>query len=79
MVELKILSPTAMVYNDSVDACFFPGVMGEFEVLPHHGNMISALSEGDIRIRKGQEESKIHINSGIVKIENNIVTVCVEL
>lgn len=79
MVDLKILSPASMVYNDGVDACFFPGVMGEFEVLPHHGNMISTLSEGDIRIRKGQEESKIHINSGIVKIESNIITACVEL
>lgn len=78
-MKLKIISAEAELYNAEVQAVFFPGQLGEFEVLPHHGDMIAALEKGNIRIRTEEKETKLGIKSGFVKIVKDQIKACVEI
>lgn len=61
-----------------VEAAFFPGTMGEFEVLQDHAPLISSLSAGAIRYRDGEGEHCIDIKSGFVNVRDNVILACVE-
>ncbi|MGN1226884.1 MAG: FoF1 ATP synthase subunit delta/epsilon [Candidatus Cryptobacteroides sp.] len=79
MLKLRIISAEGCLFDSEVDAVFFPSSLGEFEVLPHHADLISTLCEGEIRIRKDGAESRIAIRSGIVRIEKQVIISCVEV
>lgn len=50
-MNLKIITPEAVLYNGLADAVIVPGVEGEFEVLNNHAPIVSLLTEGTIRIK----------------------------
>ena len=61
-----------------VDCIFFPGVLGEFEVLRNHAPIISLLEEGKIRWRiKGVEDS-MEVKGGVVMVKDNDIKVCID-
>ena len=51
---------------------------GSFDVLPHHAPLITALREGVIRYRVEGQEQELSIKGGFVKVENDVLSVCVE-
>jgi F0F1-type ATP synthase epsilon subunit len=57
------------------DSVFVPGEYGEFEVLPFHAPILSALKKGRIRIN----DLFFEINGGIAKMdETNKLVLLVE-
>ena len=79
VLTVKILSPEASVFDGEADAVFLPGSYSPFEVLPGHDRMVSTLDSGDITVVvHGGEPTGIRIRTGVVKIEDNVVTACVE-
>lgn len=80
-MTLDILTPEGSIVSaESVSAVFLPGVLGEFEVLPHHAPIISALEQGHIRYRsETQGEQRIDIQSGFVTVSNDYIKACVEV
>ena len=77
-LTIRILTPEGTLHESTAVAVFLPGVVSPFEVLPNHGAIISALSAGDIRVVDGRQEQRIPIAGGVVKVENNEITVCAE-
>lgn len=77
MIKLRILSPE---WNRSleVDAVFLPGVLGEFEILPGHAPIISALSAGKVRWRIGGKEDSLEVKGGVARMDRGELSVCVE-
>lgn len=78
MIIVDILHPE---WQKSIEASavFLPGTLGEFEVLQDHAPLISGLSKGSVRWRtESGEMQSIQISGGIVKVDNNNITVCVE-
>ena len=47
---LEIITPETKVFNGEVEAVQFPGKDGLFQVLNNHAPIISALTEGQIKI-----------------------------
>ncbi|MBO4427661.1 MAG: F0F1 ATP synthase subunit epsilon [Bacteroidales bacterium] len=79
MITLRILTPSSGETHDAT-AVFLPGAMGSFEVLPGHAALISALAAGELRWREsGSDEQALAIKSGMVRVENDVVTVCCEI
>ena len=77
MISVDILSPKMSRHLD-VDCIFFPGVLGEFEVLRNHAPIISLLEEGKIRWRiKGAEDS-MEVKGGVVMVKDNDIKVCID-
>jgi len=78
-MNLEIFSPEKILYRGEATSVTLPGVLGAFTVLDHHAPIISPLVKGEISYRVKEDISHISIEKGFVELNNNKVTVCVEI
>ena len=78
MIQLKVLSPEAVLIDREVDAVTLPGALSPFQVLKDHAPLISPLEKGEIVWRAGETEGRLTITSGFVEVLDNTVSACVE-
>lgn len=76
---LVIVSPERMLFDGKVSQVTLPGEMGEFQVLTNHVPIISSLVAGKISYTSGAETQSLQIAGGFADINNNQISVCVEL
>ena len=78
-MKLEIVTPHGSIFSGEVRSATFPGVEGEFGVLPNHASLVTLLDAGVIEIEKadGSVES-IVIDSGYVKVDEEKTLVVVE-
>jgi F-type H+-transporting ATPase subunit epsilon len=74
-LKLDIVTIERQVFSDDVDIVIAPGVEGELGILPQHAPLITALKEGELRIKQGPEEQSFAIGGGYLEVLNNQVTV----
>jgi F-type H+-transporting ATPase subunit epsilon len=77
-IQLEIVTPERLVYDDEVDSVNVPGVEGELGILPHHAPLVSTLGYGELRIRKGGAEESFAIVGGFVQVRPDKVVVMAE-
>jgi F-type H+-transporting ATPase subunit epsilon len=78
-MQLTVISPEKTVFQGgSVELITVPGKKGQFTVLENHAPIISALGKGDIIYKIDNREHSIAINSGLLEIHKNNVTICIE-
>ena len=77
-MNLTIISPEKTIYNGEVSAVSVPSKNGRFTVLHNHAAIISTLVKGDIRYKTEEGESTLAINSGLVDVNRNNITICIE-
>ena len=77
MISVDILSPKMSRHLD-VDCIFFPGVLGEFEVLRNHAPIISLLEAGKIKWRVAGKEDSMDVSGGVVMVKDNVIKVCID-
>lgn len=75
-MTLKIISAEKIEFSGEVKLVMLPGVNGLFTVLNHHASLLSVLSHGDIEYDLNGKREKMHIDGGIVDVDNNVVSVC---
>jgi F-type H+-transporting ATPase subunit epsilon len=76
-MTLKIISATQVLFEGEVSAVTLPGQNGLFTVLQNHASLISTLTPGDITYQIDGSREAQHIDGGIVDVDRNIVSVCV--
>jgi len=78
-MKLEIVTPRGPIFSGNVKTATFPGIEGEFGVLPEHASLVTLLGAGVIEIEKsdGKIES-IVIDSGYVKVDEEKTLVVVE-
>lgn len=77
-MTLNIISAAGVVFEGEVTLVTLPGQKGLFTVLNHHASLISTLVAGDIvYVLVDGSRHKHRIDGGIVDIDNNVVSVCV--
>lgn len=67
-LKLEIVTPTGPVYSRDVDMVTLPGKEGEMGILPQHAPLITQIGSGEIIARRGNEEDRILITTGIADI-----------
>ena len=77
-IQLEIVTPERLVYQDEVESVNVPGVEGELGILPHHASLVSTLGYGELRIRKGGAEESFAIVGGFVQVRPDKVVVMAE-
>lgn len=77
-LTISILTPEGKLHEGAADAVFLPGAVSPFEVLPGHGAIISALSAGPVRVVNGGQEQRFDVSGGVVRVLDNVITVCAE-
>ena len=77
--SLKVLAANNPFFQGEVVSLVVPTPQGQYGILAHHSNLISAISKGKIIIKDNNEQEIIAIVSdGMVKVEANDVVVLVE-
>lgn len=78
MIKVRILTPE-WSREFEADAIFLPGELGEFEVLVNHAPIISTLTEGKVKWRLGESSESLQIRGGVVRLKDNVMSVCAEV
>jgi F-type H+-transporting ATPase subunit epsilon len=75
-LRFELVSPERIVYSDDdVDMVIAPGADGEMGILPNHAPLLTALGDGELRIRKGTEEESFAVLGGFMEVLANKVIV----
>ena len=67
-LKLTIVSPERELYSGKVDIVIAPGVEGQMGILPHHAPLITELAEGELLVRKGEDEEYFAIHGGFMHV-----------
>ncbi len=74
LLDITVLSPTQVLFEGKARNLIVPGEQGVFEVLPFHKRILSRLISGTMQI----EERNFPMRRGIIKVNQNRVTVIME-
>ncbi|HUQ77820.1 MAG TPA: F0F1 ATP synthase subunit epsilon [Patescibacteria group bacterium] len=77
-LQLEIVTPEKLAYQDEVDSVVLPGSEGELGILPHHAPLVSTLGAGELRLRKGGAEESFAIVGGFLQVLPDKVVVMAE-
>jgi F-type H+-transporting ATPase subunit epsilon len=67
-IKLDIVTAEQVIFSDDVDLVVAPGVEGQLGILPHHTPLMTMLQPGELRVRKGGEESFLVITGGFLEV-----------
>lgn len=76
-MKVTIVSPERTLFTGEASSVLVPGTKGRFEILNHHGPIISTLSAGTVRCT-ADETFEVEVSGGFVEMHDNEVSVCVE-
>jgi F-type H+-transporting ATPase subunit epsilon len=74
-LRLSIMTPERRVYSEDVDMVIAPGVEGQLGILPHHAPLLTALTPGELRVKRGDEEESFAISGGFMEVQHDQVTI----
>ncbi|HEY41753.1 MAG TPA: F0F1 ATP synthase subunit epsilon [Dehalococcoidia bacterium] len=74
-IRLDIVTAEHLVFSDDVDIVVAPGIDGELAILPHHAPLMTMLQPGELRVRKGGEETFMAITGGFLEVRPDRVTI----
>ena len=74
---LNLVTPKGVVAHQDTDSVRAPGELGEFELLPGHVPMLTALKAGVLTI--GTKRTRYAVSSGYLRVDpNGVVEILVE-
>jgi F-type H+-transporting ATPase subunit epsilon len=73
-LEVSILSPKEIIFEGEAKSLIVPGEQGVFELLSFHKRILSRLISGTLVI----DGQSIYVKRGLVKVNQNKVTVLLE-
>ena len=75
-LSLEVITAERIVLDDQgIDVIIAPGSVGELAILPQHAPLITPLSAGELRVRKGIEEQAYFVAGGFLEVLRDKVTV----
>ena len=78
-LSVDVITAERVVYSDSdIDVVVAPGTAGELGILPSHAPFITSLAPGELRLRKGNEETSMVITGGFLEVRDDKVVILAE-
>ncbi|GAB4516969.1 MAG: hypothetical protein Kow0047_28780 [Anaerolineae bacterium] len=75
-MRCEVVTAERIVYQDDVDMVIAPGVEGVLGILPHHAPLMTALTYGELVIRKaGEDDVLMAIGGGFMEVTGDRVTI----
>ena len=75
---LEIVTPTARVYSDTIDAVVIPTIDGEIGILPGHIPLLTVMDHGELRVSKDGKETALVIGGGFAQVTGDRVSILAE-
>lgn len=77
-MDLEIITPDTTIYKGEAELIKLPGIDGSFEILNNHAPLISALTQGKVKIKKNGKEEFFEIKGGVIEVLKNKVLILAE-
>ncbi len=78
-LSVDVITAERVVYSDSeIDVVVAPGAAGELAILPSHAPFITSLAPGELRLRKGNEETSMVVTGGFLEVRDDKVVILAE-
>ena len=78
-MQLEVLTPEKNVFSGEVNLVKLPGSIGSFEIMRNHAPIISALTEGELKIDAMSGETlRYTMRGGVVEVKDNNIVVLAE-
>ena len=78
-MQLELLTPAKKIFSGEVKLVKLPGSIGSFEILNNHAPIISALTNGELKIETESGETLCYsVEGGVVETLNNHIVILVE-
>ena len=74
-LTLKIVTPEAEVYSDTIETVVIPTTTGEIGILPGHIPLLTQVTAGELRVTKDGSISELIIGDGFAEIEADTVSI----
>jgi F-type H+-transporting ATPase subunit epsilon len=75
-LRVEIVTGERVVYEqDDVDMVVAPGIDGTLGILPHHAPLITVLSSGELRVKRGGTEQALAVFGGFMEVTPDRVIV----
>lgn len=73
-VQLEILTPTGVVFNDAVDEVVVPSAVGEVGILDGHQPLTGLLLIGLLKFRRGNAWESMAVDQGFFFLQSDRLT-----
>jgi len=78
-MQLELLTPGKTIFSGEVQLVKLPGSSGSFEVMKNHAPIISALDDGELKVKTEAGETLHYMTQGgVIEVKNNNIVVLVE-
>jgi F-type H+-transporting ATPase subunit epsilon len=68
-IRCEVVTAERTVFDEDVDMVVAPGIEGQLGILPHHAPLITALTYGELVMRReGLEDDFIAIGGGFMEV-----------
>jgi F-type H+-transporting ATPase subunit epsilon len=74
-IKLDIVTAERLILSEDVDYVSAPGVDGILGILPRHAPLLTALTFGELRYKKDEQEFHFAIGGGFMEVRPDKVTV----
>jgi len=75
-MRCEVVTAERVVYSNDVNLVVAPGVEGQMGILPHHAPLMTALTYGELLIRReGEEDVLMAIGGGFMEVRGDRVTI----
>ena len=75
-LRIEIVTGERVVFTeDDVALVSIPGARGQLGLLPEHAPLVTLLAQGELRIKKGNNEQSILVFGGFMEVTDNKVLV----
>jgi F-type H+-transporting ATPase subunit epsilon len=78
-LRLEIVTPEAKTYSEDVDMVTMPGADGELGILPLHTPLMALLKPGELRIRRGGQETSLATGAGFAEVLPDRVSILTDM
>ena len=78
VVNLEIITPEKVVYEDTVDLITVPGTKGSFQVLKDHAPLMSTIDIGIVSVVKDNETIHFTSGDGTIEVLKNKILILVD-
>ena len=77
-IELKIVTPDHIAFNETVESVVLPTTEGEMGVLPGHIPVLTQVEAGSLQVTRGGSTESLAIDKGFAEIYSDTVAILTE-
>jgi len=71
---LKLITPERTIFEGEIQELIVPTVSGEIAILPHHMNLVTQITDGEVTIKSNDKNQHIAVTQGFLEVQRDTVS-----